>query len=198
MNYTTFNENELVRLFQNGDEAALKELIERHKKKIFTTIVLIVNDTCIAEDIFQETFIKVIRLLGKGYYREENKFLPWVIRIAKNMAIDHFRRSSRNIIITGTDGEDIFNELEFANGNFITDTEEDHMIKSNSEKIIRQLIHQLPEDQKLVLVLRQYSGLSFKEIATLTNVSINTALGRMRYALINLRKLITQKELNLQ
>jgi RNA polymerase sigma-70 factor (ECF subfamily) len=198
MNYTTFNENELVRLFQNGDEAALKELIDRHKKKIFTTIVLIVNDTYIAEDIFQETFIKVIRLLGKGYYREENKFLPWVIRIAKNMAIDHFRRSSRNIIITGADGEDIFNELEFANGNFISDTEEDHMIKSNSEKIIRQLIHQLPEDQKLVLVLRQYSGLSFKEIATLTNVSINTALGRMRYALINLRKLITQKELNLQ
>jgi RNA polymerase sigma factor (sigma-70 family) len=193
MQFTQINDGDLIRAYIDGNESCLEMLIKRHKKRIFTSILLVVNDTYIAEDIFQETFIKIIKVLRTGKYKEEDKFVPWAMRIAKNMAIDHFRRSRRNVMVTGEDGEDIFAKLDMFDIN-----REDQMIQEQTRKTVRQLIHSLPEEQRTVLILRQYADLSFKEIAAITNVSINTALGRMRYALSNLRKMILEKELNLQ
>lgn len=186
-------DQELVHHYVDGNEACLEMLIKRHKRKVFTTIYLIVNDRYIAEDLFQETFIKVIHMLKNEKYNEEGKFLPWVIRIARNMAIDYFRKSKRNPTITDGDGEDIFRYIELADEN-----REEQIVRQQTEKQLRFLINQLPEEQKQVLVLRHYGDLSFKEIADLTQVSINTALGRMRYALNNLRKMMLEKEISLQ
>lgn len=193
MQFTQISDKDLLHAYVDGNEACLETLIKRHKKRVFTTIYLIVNDTYIAEDIFQETFIKVIHTLKDGKYKEEDKFVPWILRIARNMAIDHFRRSKRAVMVTGEDGENILSKIEIFETN-----REDQIIQEQTKKTVRQLIHQLPEEQRIVLVLRQYADLSFKEIAEITNVSINTALGRMRYALSNLRKMILEKELNLQ
>lgn len=193
MKLTQISDKELLQAYVSGNEACLEMLIKRHKRKIFTSINLIVNDTYIAEDIFQETFIKVIQTLRTGKYKEEDKFVPWVMRIARNMSIDYFRKTKRNVMITGEDGEDIFSKLEISDTN-----REDQIILGQMQKTIRVLIHALPEEQKTVLILRQYADLSFKEIADITHVSINTALGRMRYALNNLRKMILEKELHLQ
>lgn len=187
------SDQELVNHYLGGNEACLEMLIKRHKRKIYTAIYLIVNDRYIAEDLFQETFIKVIQTLKTERYNEEGKFLPWAIRIGRNMAIDYFRKAKRNPTITGESGEDILSMIEIAD-----DNREDAIMKRQTEQTVRSLIHLLPDEQKEVLVLRHYANLSFKEIADLTNVSINTALGRMRYALGNMRKLILQKELNLQ
>lgn len=186
-------DQELVHHYVDGNEACLEMLIKRHKRKVFTTIYLIVNDRYIAEDLFQETFIKVIHMLKNEKYNEEGKFLPWVIRIARNMAIDYFRKSKRNPTITDGDGEDIFRYIELADEN-----REEQIIRNQTEKQLRFLINQLPDEQKQVLVLRHYGDLSFKEIADITQVSINTALGRMRYALNNLRKMMLEKEISLQ
>ncbi len=186
-------DQELVHHYVEGNEACLEMLIKRHKRKVFTTIYLIVNDRYIAEDLFQETFIKVIHMLKNEKYNEEGKFLPWVIRIARNMAIDYFRKSKRSPTITDGDGEDIFRYIELADEN-----REEQIIRQQTEKQLRFLINQLPDEQKQVLVLRHYGDLSFKEIADLTQVSINTALGRMRYALNNLRKMMLEKEISLQ
>jgi RNA polymerase sigma factor (sigma-70 family) len=183
----------LIKQYIQGNEACLEMLITKHKNKVFTTILLIVNDRYIAEDLFQETFIKVIKTFKSGKYNEEGKFLPWVVRIARNLAIDHFRKSKRMPKITSQDGEDIFRTIEINESN-----REDSYIKDQRDDTVRQIINMLPPEQKEVLVLRHYGDLSFKEIADLTGVSINTALGRMRYALNNMRKIISEKSISLQ
>jgi RNA polymerase sigma-70 factor (ECF subfamily) len=183
----------LIKQYIQGNEACLEMLINKHKNKVFTTILMIVNDRYIAEDLFQETFIKVIKTFKSGKYNEEGKFLPWVVRIARNLAIDHFRKAKRMPKVTSQDGEDIFRTFEISERN-----REQEYIRDQRDETIREIINMLPDEQKQVLVLRHYGDLSFKEIAALTNVSINTALGRMRYALNNMRKIISEKSISLQ
>jgi RNA polymerase sigma-70 factor (ECF subfamily) len=175
----------LVSDYINGNEKSLEILIIRHKQRIFSFVLSKVLDREIAEDIFQDTFIKVINTLKKGKYNEEGKFLPWVMRIAHNLVIDHFRRTKRIPKFRNTDEFDIFTVISDEVLNV-----EKQLIKDQILDDIRGLIVELPEDQKEVLIMRMYKDMSFKEIAENTDVSINTALGRMRYALINLRKLI--------
>lgn len=175
----------LVRDYMNGNEKALERLVMRHKQRVFSFIVSKVLDKEIAEDIFQDTFIKVIRTLKRGAYNDEGKFLPWIMRIAHNLVIDHFRKSKRIPTFKNNDEFDIFSVI----GDDVLNAEK-QLIKDQILNDVRDLIEGLPEDQKEVLVMRIYRDMSFKEIAENTDVSINTALGRMRYALINLRKLI--------
>lgn len=184
------NDHELVSQYLSGNENALETLVSRHQSKIYSYILQIVKDHQLAEDIFQDTFFKVINTLRKGNYNEEGKFLPWVLRIAHNLVIDHFRKNKRMPVVDGGENFDIFDILPLKQGNI-----EDKIIKEQIHEDVRKLIQFLPPDQKEVLMLRHYSDMSFKEIADLTNVSINTALGRMRYALINLRKLIAEKDI---
>lgn len=175
----------LVNAYIKGNEQALSELITRHKQRIYSFIYSKVFDRDIAEDIFQDTFIKVIKTLKKGGYNEEGKFLPWVMRIAHNLVIDHFRKNNRMPKFESHDDFNIFSVLSDGDLNI-----EKRMIKMQVEDDVRRLIQELPDDQKEVLVMRIYKEMSFKEISEQTGVSINTALGRMRYALINLRKVI--------
>lgn len=179
----SISDSQLVSLYKNGNEEAFEQLVSRHKSKIFTTIYLIVKDNYIAEDLLQETFIKVINTIKGGRYNEEGKFLPWILRIAHNLAIDHFRKEKRYPTIIMEDGNSVFNTLEFAE-----DSVESIQIQKDTHARLRKLIQELPEAQKEVLIMRHYMQMSFQEIAETTGVSINTALGRMRYALINLRK----------
>lgn len=193
MKIQQLSDQELVKRFVQGDQSSIEVLINRHKKKVYTYIVLIVKNQQLAEDIFQDTFIKVIRSLKEGKYKDNGKFVSWVIRIAHNLTIDHFRKEKQISTYSNEDYEaDIFNSKRFSDG-----TIEDILVDSQIIQEVKLLIEELPEDQKQVILLRHYGGLSFKEIAEQTNVSINTALGRMRYALINLRKLIEQKNLSL-
>lgn len=187
------NDEELVALYLAGNDACMDMLINRYKTKVFTAIHLVVNDRYIAEDIFQETFLRVIHTLQKGKYEENGKFLPWVIRIARNLAMDYYRCTKRMPTISSSEDEDIFANMRFSDSN----SEED-AIKKQKKEGLRELIKMLPPDQKEVLILRHYGDLSFKEIAEVCNCSINTALGRMRYALINLKKLIGEKAAYLQ
>jgi RNA polymerase sigma factor (sigma-70 family) len=180
---------ELISQYINGDEGAFEALVKRHKNKLFTTIYLIVKDQHVAEDLLQETFIKAVRTITSGKYNEEGKFLPWISRIAHNMAIDHFRRERRYPTIVMEDGSNVFNSMEFAE-----DSYEDKQIRQETHERLRDMIELLPEAQREVLMMRHYMQMSFQEIADATGVSINTALGRMRYALINLRKRMTQSE----
>lgn len=175
----------LVSNYIKGDENALGVLIERHKQRIYSFIYSKVLDRDITEDIFQDTFIKVIRTLKKGNYNEEGKFLPWVMRISHNLVIDHFRKNNRMPKYDNSGDFNIFSVLSDNNLNA-----ESKIIKNQVENDVRRLVDELPEDQKQVLMMRMYQDLSFKEISEKTGVSINTALGRMRYALINLRKVI--------
>ncbi|MFD1061752.1 RNA polymerase sigma factor [Winogradskyella litorisediminis] len=177
----------LVKNYINGDENALSVLITRHKQKIYSFIYSKVFDRDITEDVFQDTFIKVIKNLKKGKYNEEGKFLPWVMRIAHNLVIDHFRRNSRMPKFDNSGEFSIFSVLSDSALNA-----EKTIIKNQVESDVRRLIEELPNDQKQVLMMRMYQDMSFKEISERTGVSINTALGRMRYALINLRKVIDQ------
>lgn len=187
------SDQDLVKRFIQGDQPSIEVLINRHKNKVFTYIILIVKNQSLAEDIFQDTFIKVIKSLKDGKYKDNGKFVSWVIRIAHNLTIDHFRKEKQINTYSNEDYEaDIFNSKKLSES-----TVEDIMVESQIIKEVRLLIDELPEDQKQVILLRHYGGLSFKEIAEQTDVSINTALGRMRYALINLRKLIEQKNLSL-
>ncbi|MDC1395178.1 sigma-70 family RNA polymerase sigma factor [Bacteroidia bacterium] len=181
----------LVKQYVQGNEACLEMLINRHKDRIFTTIILIVKDSYIAEDLFQETFIKIIKNLKKGKYNEEGKFLPWAIRIARNMAIDYFRKKKRMPTVTNSDGNDVFRKIKIA-----VDNREEQIIRTEKEDMVRSVINRLPEEQRQVLILRHYGDLSFKEISEMTNVSINTALGRMRYALNNMRKMMEHTSIN--
>ena len=191
MQSSKITDQNLVTQYIQGNEACLEMLINRHKDRIFTTIILIVKDSYIAEDLFQETFIKIIKNLKKGKYNEEGKFLPWAIRIARNMAIDYFRKMKRMPTVTRSDGEDVFRKIKPA-----VDNHEEQMIRLEKESMVRAVINKLPEEQRQVLILRHYGDLSFKEIAAMTGVSINTALGRMRYALNNMRKMMEHTSLN--
>ena len=175
----------LVSNYINGDEQSLSVLIKRHKQKIYSFIYSKVFDRDVTEDVFQDTFIKVIRTLKLGKYNEEGKFLPWVMRIAHNLVIDHFRKNNRMPKFDNSNDFNIFSVLSDSSLNA-----EKTIIKSQVEEDIKRLIEELPKDQKEVLVMRMYNDMSFKEISDNTGVSINTALGRMRYALINLRKVI--------
>ncbi len=187
-------DKELVKNFISGDNSALETLIRRHKDRVYTYILYIVKNEELAEDIFQDTFIKVIKSLRKGKYNEQGIFVSWVIRIAHNLTIDYFRKQTRMPTWSNDENPDIdlFNSQKFAD-----DTIEDLMIKNRIEWEVRQLVEYLPGEQKEVVLLRHFGNMSFKDIAEQTNVSINTALGRMRYALINLRKLAEEKNLNL-
>ena len=187
------NDNELVQQFIKGDQNSLEILIQRHKGRVFSYILLIVKNQELAEDIFQETFIKVIRSLKRGKYIENGKFVSWVLRIAHNLIIDHFRKEKLKATISNDSSEvDIFNSQKFSETNI-----EDDMVNAQILNEVKHLVKELPDDQQQVIYMRHYMGLSFKEIADQTGVSINTALGRMRYALINLRKLIEKKKLTL-
>lgn len=185
-------DNKLVKLYLSGNEEALGELVNRHKDRIYTYIFMFVRDSYLAEDLLQETFIKVIDKLRTGKYQEQNKFLPWISRVAYNLCVDYYRREKRLPKVITRDGFDIFSVLKFSDGSI-----EDKMIEDQTVAKVRSLIDQLPEEQKEVLILRHYSDMSFKEISELTGVSINTALGRMRYALINLRKLMVAKNITI-
>ncbi len=187
------SDHELIHVYISGNEAGLVELILRYQSKIYTSIYLLVKDEAIAEDIFQDTFIKVINTLKAGKYNEEGKFLPWVTRIAHNLVIDHFRREKRAPMINNGDDFDIFEVL----GNY-DESSEDKMVREQTYKDLKMLIHLLPSEQKEVLIMRHFGDMSFKDIADITNVSINTALGRMRYALNNLRKMMQAKEMSLK
>ncbi len=177
----------LVSQYINGDEQAFEVLMNRHKNKVFTAINLVVKDRYLAEDLMQETFIKAINTMKSGRYNEEGKFLPWIVRIAHNLAIDHFRKAKRYPTVIMEDGSNVFNTLKFAEASI-----EETQIKQDTHKKLKALIQELPEAQKQVLIMRSYMEMSFKDIAEATNVSINTALGRMRYALINLRRMMSK------
>tara|TARA_B100000780_G_C20930283_1_gene370822 strand:- start:68 stop:661 length:594 start_codon:yes stop_codon:yes gene_type:complete len=183
----------LVQQYISGSEIALEDLINRHKSRIFNFINSKVRDRDTAEDIFQDTFIKVIKTLKNGVYNEEGKFLPWVMRIAHNLIIDFFRKNSRIPILENNDEYDFFQFISDSTPNAENVLASDQIVKD-----LQKLIQELPDDQKEVLIMRLYRDMSFKEIAENTNVSINTALGRMRYAIINLRKLVAEHKIILE
>ncbi|HPY68295.1 MAG TPA: sigma-70 family RNA polymerase sigma factor [Bacteroidales bacterium] len=184
---------ELIQRFINGEESCFEQLIHRHKNKVFAYISLYIRDRALAEDLFQDTFMKVIQSVKSGRYQDNGKFISWVMRIAHNLIIDHFRRVKQMNTVLNDDYEtDLFNSKRFADL-----TVEDNMIRKQIHKDVRHMISLLPDDQREVVILRHYAGLSFKEIAEMTDVSINTALGRMRYALINMRKLMEEKKISL-
>ncbi|SFU71203.1 RNA polymerase sigma-70 factor, ECF subfamily [Pustulibacterium marinum] len=183
-------DSELVSKYIKGNEGALEILIERHNQRIYSFIFSKVYDKEVADDIFQDTFIKVINTLKKGKYNEEGKFLPWVMRIAHNLVIDYFRKNKRMPKFEGNDDFNIFSVI--ADGSL---NAENQIIKDQVDFDVRRLMEELPDDQREVLYMRIYRDMSFKEIADATDVSINTALGRMRYALINLRKVIEKNNM---
>ena len=185
-------DKELVRAYLAGNNSALEQLINRHKEKVFTSIYMFTKDQYLAEDLFQDTFIKAIDKLKQGKYKEEGKFLPWIMRMSYNICIDHYRKSKRNKNITTSEDFDIFDIIPTTE-----DNPEDNIIIGQSNDKIRQIVDQLPDEQREVVLLRHYYDFSFKEIAELTGVSINTALGRMRYSLINLRKIIEEQQISL-
>jgi RNA polymerase sigma-70 factor (ECF subfamily) len=190
MNIVQLSDSALVSLYIAGNENAFELLVNRHKNKVFTTILLIVKDTDTAEDLLQDTFIKAIHTMKSGRYNEEGKFSSWICRIAHNLAIDFFRKEKRSPMINIEDSSNIFNTLSFSEESI-----ESIQIKEETHERLRELIQQLPEAQKEVLIMRHYADMSFQEIAETTGVSINTALGRMRYALINLRKKMTNSNI---
>ena len=183
---------ELVMAYQNGEQEVFKTLLDRHHQKVYNYIMSLVKDKSLADDIFQETFIKVINTLRSGTYRDEGKFIQWVMRIAHNIVIDYVRKNQKFRMVYSTDEYNVFDSM-----NHPDLTKEDEMIKQQIYKNIRFLIKQLPKEQRRVLIMRHYADMSFKEIAEKTGVSINTALGRMRYALINMRRLAEEHSLSL-
>lgn len=183
-------DQEIIHLYIQGDESGLKELIDRYKRKVYTSIYIRVKDTYLAEDLFQDTFIKVINTIKSGRYNEEGKFLPWVMRVAYNVVIDYFRKKKRAPLVVNSEGYDIFEILVFSE-----DNAENMIVNKQVDIDLKRIIQLLPDDQKEVLIMRYFCDLSFKEIAEITDVSINTALGRMRYALVNLRRMIEEHNL---
>jgi RNA polymerase sigma factor (sigma-70 family) len=188
----TKTDHELIHSFRDGDLKALEALVIRHKDKLYTSILFLVKDKYLAEDIFQDVLIKIIDTIRGGRYTEEGKFLPWAMRIAHNLCVDHFRKVKRTPAIKTSDDRDIFEVI-----NFTEDGADVKIMKRQSHDRVRRMLDLLPEDQREVIILRHYADLSFKEIASLTNCSINTALGRMRYGLINLRKMMVEKRIAL-
>lgn len=193
MQISALSDQDLILNYLSGDQKAFEVLLKRHKNKIYSTIYLFVKDQALAEDIFQDVFIKIVDTLKKGKYNHEGKFLQWALRIAYNMCVDHFRRTKRRPHVTPTDSFDVMDIVSTPELNM-----EQKIMQSQTHNRLKVLIEMLPPEQREVVILRHYADLSFKEIAALTQVSINTALGRMRYALINIRKLIEDKELVLQ
>ena len=188
------NDRELLHAYSGGREEAVSVLFERHRKRVYDYIRMMVKDADLADDLFQETFIKVLKSLREGRYTDNGRFLAWVMRIAHNQIIDHFRRQrQQNTVSSEEAGYDLLNNKKYADR-----TIEDHMISDQIGSDIRRLVEFLPEEQREVVLLRHYKNMSFNEIAEETGVSINTALGRMRYALINLRKMIDEKHVVLQ
>jgi len=188
---SNFSDFELVIEFKSGNRQAIETLIHRHRKRVYGYIILLVKNHTTAEDIFQDTFVKVIKSLQEGKYTDNGRFVSWVMRIAHNLIIDHFRREKQlNTVSNDNSSVDIFNSPKFSDKNI-----EDHLVYEQLLTEVRTLVDCLPDEQKEVVLLRHYAGLSFKEIAEQTNVSINTALGRMRYALINMRKMMQEKNL---
>ena len=191
MNLKKLSDHELLNTYISGNEDSINVLLNRHRKRILDYIYMMVKNRDVADDIFQETLIKVVRFVQEGRYTENGKFLSWVLRIAHNQVIDYFsQKKQRNNVSEGDAGYDILNNQKFSDH-----TVEEKLITNQIETDVRKLIDFLPPEQKEVVLMRYYMGLSFKEIAEQTDVSINTALGRMRYALINLRKLIDEKQL---
>jgi len=192
MQFSHFSDAELIHEYVNGQAYALEVLINRYKDKVYTSVFMLVKDKYLAEDIFQDAFLKIVKTIKEGRYAEQGKFLPWAIRVAHNLCMDHFRKTRQQIPVTLPDGQDI-SDL-FLAGDMVADAIEKRQVHDS----VRKLVEGLPEEQREVIVLRIYADLSFKQISDLTGVSINTALGRMRYALINLRKLIADKQLVLR
>jgi RNA polymerase sigma factor (sigma-70 family) len=185
------SDSQLIAEYLDGNQNSLEILIRRHKNRVFAYILMVVKDKQLADDIFQDTFIKVINTIQAGSYKEEGKFIQWVMRIAHNLIIDYFRKSKRLPVVDNDSYDfDIFDTIQFTDASV-----EEKMILDQIYKDVRELIEHLPKEQKEVLFMRHYSDMSFKDIAEQTDVSINTALGRMRYALINLRKLIAEKDI---
>lgn len=184
------SDQELIDSYLQGNEIALERLIHRHKDKVYTSIYCMVKDTYLAEDIFQETFIKAIDTLRTGKYNEEGKFAPWVMRIAYNLCIDHFRKVKRTPGIVTSAGDDIFKYMKFDET-----PHEEHVRVEHFESSLKELVEKLPEEQKEVVILRHFFNFSFKEVSDYTKAPLNTCLGRMRYALINLRKMMEEKYL---
>lgn len=190
MNNIELSDSKLVSLYIKGNEESFEVLLNRYKSKVFTNIYLIVKDTYIAEDLTQDTFIKAIKTLRGNRYNEEGKFKPWILRIAHNLAIDHFRKNKRYPTIVMEDGSNVFNTLAFSEAPY-----ENIQVQEDTKKKLRAFIEELPENQREVILMRHYQEMSFQDIAESTDVSINTALGRMRYALINLRKKMKQHKI---
>ncbi len=191
-NLIPLTDQQLITLFNNGNSHAMEVLVNRHKDKIFTSIYLLVKDKYMAEDIFQDLFIKIIETFRAGKYKEENKFAQWAMRIGHNLCVDHFRKIKNKPIIRTSDGADIFDMLNFEEPNA-----EDKIMKAQSSERIMKLVCKLPEDQREIIILRHFADLKFREISKILDCSVNTALGRMRYALLNLRKLIEEKQIAL-
>jgi RNA polymerase sigma-70 factor (ECF subfamily) len=187
-NVQQISDQELVHLYIQGNEASLEQLVKRHQRSIFSAIYLLVKNRALAEDIFQETFIKIIHTLRQGNYNEEGKFGPWAVRIGRNLTIDYIRKQKRNLTITDSEGNDILSYIQIAE-----ESREDKLIQYQTEQSIKELVKRLPDEQREVLIMRHWGDMSFKEIADKTGVSINTALGRMRYALSNIRKMMEQQ-----
>lgn len=190
-NVNLLSDRVLLNNYLSGDRSAISELIERHSQRVRSYIAMMVKDDDIADDIFQETFIKAVKVIDEGRYTDSGKFLSWVLRIAHNRVLDHFRREKNSRTINEKEaGYDMFSTIKLAEGSI-----EDNMVHSEMQATIRSLVAALPVEQREVVEMRYYAKLSFQEIADETGVSINTALGRMRYALINLRKMIAEKNI---
>jgi RNA polymerase sigma factor (sigma-70 family) len=189
----TKTDYELITSFINGDERSIELLILRYKSKVYSYINLYIRNRDLSDDIFQDTFLKVVQSIRQGKYQDDGKFLSWVMRIAHNLIIDHYRHVKQaGITLTEDYNSEIFNSFRL-----IDESVEDAMMKRQVMRDVRMLISELPDDQREVVIMRHYTGMSFKEIADMTGVSINTALGRMRYALINMRKMMAEKNITL-
>lgn len=190
--FNQLSDIELIQSFQEGNHPAFESLINRYKERIFSSILFIVKDKFLAEDIFQDTFVRIIDTLRSRRYNEEGKFLPWAMRIAHNLCVDYFRKVKRTPPIVTSDNRDVFEVLVVVNENA-----EQKIMKQQSYDRVHRMLSELPDEQREVIVLRHFADMSFKDIANLTNCSINTALGRMRYGLINLRKMMMEKQLSI-
>lgn len=189
-NLISLTDEQLITAFNEGNAYAMEVLVNRHKARIYTSIYVLVKDRYLAEDIFQDLFIKIVETFRAGKYKEENRFVQWAMRIAHNLCVDHFRKIKTKPVIRTSEGADIFDVL-----NFSEPSAEDNLMKAQSNEKIMKLVCLLPEDQREIIILRHFADLKFREISNVLNCSVNTALGRMRYALLNLRKLIEEKQI---
>ena len=193
MSKTLIQDGVLIKRYLQGNQAAFETLVQRHKMRIFTSVLAVVNDHYLAEDIFQETFIKIIKSVKSGKYNHEDKFLPWALRIARNLAIDSIRCKKRMPNVVNSDGYDLFETL-----NMFEPSQEDQQVQKEETQLLHSWINELPIEQKEVLILRNYAELSFKEIAAITETNINTCIGRMHYAIINLRKMMEKSSIKIK